>query len=349
MPTQFPDSHLTSTECSDIQLEIMRGFSKNPLYQSVCNSYTSHNDWWEFSRQSINRSTNVMTQLGYFSTIAGGHKSYDSLFFTLLSVPAAFKPFDVWALIMVFIHAEIKFLAACSTPNNEASLTATLITLINMFSDNIQSKYEKHLAITDALLNLSKLELQVQNREKGVGGDFAFILEWKTADNRLCIVPIIFQAKRVLDEKVDLSQKVKSTDEYQYETLKKSKCNPAYIFYNCDTQGVLKYPRLPTVKNVKDINISDNKYETSCIDNCLSLSIYIMNLLCRDDIYIAESRKEALADLLPEAQENELHEIITFSVDPSAAEEYRREYGLYLESIKNKNTEDNVKKPRPKF
>ena len=78
--------------------------------------------------------------------------------------------------------AELAFLDVCSTPNNEVQLSGHLIQLLSSKSQLIQSKYNKYLSGLGADLSVKKLELQVQNREKITGGDFALLFEWKDKD-----------------------------------------------------------------------------------------------------------------------------------------------------------------------
>ena len=246
-----------------------------------------------------------------------------------LTCPVSFSSFEVWALIQAAQLAELAFLDVCSTPNNEVQLSGHLIQLLSSKSQLIQSKYNKYLSGLGADLSVKKLELQVQNREKITGGDFALLFEWKDKDGNLNICPVVFQAKRSVAENVDISQRNPDSG-LQLAMLSKSKCNPSFIFYNCDSQGVLEEPRLPTVKSVKNIVKNGLPSKTNSVEDSLSLSVFLLDVMGGNGYFVTSSRKLALNAILPNVEELELANIITFSVDPRALLVYEREYKEYL-------------------
>lgn len=337
----LPETKLELSECADIQSKTYRNFKKNKFYTSVGENYENNTDWWKTTRDVLNNTREITTALGNDICLAQTDKKYDQYVDAFLSCPAVFKSFEVWALVKTIIKSELDFLSHCVESNNEVSLTAYLLGLLQTHSKYVQEEHEKHLALNDSVLNVSKLELQVQNREKKIGGDFALLFEWKNEQGEICIAPIIFQAKRVSSLLADISQKNKSTGQYQLDTLINSSCNSCYIFYNCDTQATTPEPRLPTVKKTENIKISNGEYTTNTVEDCLSLSIYFIDIISNANAFTTTSRSDALKKITADANLNDLHEVITLSVDPNAKMQYEIEYKALVE----KTQDNNVNKP----
>ncbi|WP_162621557.1 hypothetical protein [Stutzerimonas frequens] len=322
-------------EADDIHQKVLLEFARDPLSALVYGCYAKYPQLAERTIKALNRSFSMAATYGQV-TLSYLHKegaNFPEYNERLLTCPISFSSFEAWALIQVAQEAEREFLQACLTPNNEVQLTGQLIQLLTLKSKIIQNRYSDYLLDLGAQLNVKKLELQVQNRERETGGDFALLFEWRDIDKNLRVCPVIFQAKRSVGVDVDISQKG-SNSESQLAVLSRSKCNPSYIFYNCDSQGSLSEPRLPTVKRVRDVTGTGSR--TSSIQDSLSLSIFVLDIMAGNSYFVASSRREALNAILPGVEERELASITTFSSDPSALPNYKSEYALYL-SIKSKH------------
>lgn len=315
----------------DIRIKTFLNFKHNHFYDSVKEKYIEHQDWWSFTREALNNTTSITSKVGkdllmYINTQKPTYEIYQLLF---LSDPMAFEFFDTWVLLQVIQECEFELLDYCSQENREESITTELSTILTNKSKSLRQKYNEYLSAIDSELSLQKLELQIQNRESKTGGDFALILEWRDGMGGMNICPMIFQAKRAVHIDADIS-KHHIIYGYQFDVLSKSKCNPAYIFYNCDTQKNIKWPRLPTVKSVSSITNFAPPYKTNVIENTLSLSVYMLQLMSDKRTFKTKSRKEALDQILIGVEESSLKEIVTLSVDPNAIKEYTVEYNKIL-------------------
>lgn len=318
-------------EADDLWQDLITEFQNEPRSGSVYNCYATHPQLAASTLTALKRSFSIAAGAGQATLMYLNHdkSEFPKYHERYLTCPVSFYSFEVWALIQAAQQAELEFLDVCSTPNNEIQLSGQLIQLLRSKSKKIQKQYNKYLSGLGAQLNVKKLELQVQNRERVTGGDFALLFEWKDKDGHLNICPVVFQAKRSIAVNVDISQ---GNDSYglQLSVLSKSECNPSYIFYNCDSQGALSEPRLPTVKSVKDIIRKGLPSKTSSIEDSLSLSVFLLDVIGGNNYFITSSRKLALNAILPGTEELELANIITFSVDPQALLAYEQEYNEYL-------------------
>jgi hypothetical protein len=339
----FENSCFTILEVACIQSETYSKAQSNIYYKSISENYNRFPSWWENTKKTLNNASCIATQEGKLSLklTQQNAPNYDSYLSRFLSSPVVFESFEIWVLMQALQECELKFLEVCSTPNDEPSLTAHLLSTLNSKAESLQDKYVKPLSITGSQLNLKKLELQVQNRESLTGGDFALLLEWKDIRGEIKVCPIVFQAKRTSTAHADISQKNKKHG-YQFKTLSRSKCNPAYIFYNCDTQGITTAPRLPTVKSIADIEPMTNSLKTSTVDKALSLSVFILHVMTSNDIFTTKSRKNALHEILVGVNELELSNIVTLSVDPNAIQKYELEYKNYLAKQKAKENNNDI-------
>lgn len=310
---------------------VLSDFASDPRSRSVYNCYVVYPQLAVRALKVLKCSSSIATDAGRYTLIylgedkaefPGYHENY-------LASPASFSSFEVWALIQVAQQAELEFLEVCSTPNNEVQLSGHLIQLLRSKSKTVQAQYNKYLSALGAELNVKKLELQVQNREKITGGDFALLFEWKDHDGKLKICPIVFQAKRSVSIDVDISQENRDSG-LQLAVLSKSRCNPSFIFYNCDSKGVVLEPRLPTVKSVGDVVESGLISKTSSVQDSLSLSMFILDIMIGGEYFVTDSRRSALSAILPGVEELELASIVAFSVDPQALLMYQIEYKKYL-------------------
>lgn len=318
-------------ESNDIWNDVLTKFKKDPRSPSVYGCYTQYPQLADHTRTALKRSYSIAADFGKYLLIHSAHEEKDFKFYyeQYLTCPVSFSSFEIWALIQVAQQVELSFLKVCSTPNNEVQLSGHLIQLLSSKSELVQDKYSKYLSRLGASLNVKKLELQVQKREKVTGGDFALLFEWKDSRGDLKICPVIFQAKRSVSENVDISQENPDSGS-QLAILSKSKCNASFIFYNCDSLGILAEPRLPTVKSVSSIVRAGLPLNTSSIKDSLSLSIFMLDVMGENGYFVTSSRKEALNAILPGAGERELADVITFSVDPEALREYQHAYKEYL-------------------
>jgi hypothetical protein len=340
--TEFYDgSSFTLEECSKEQFSVYRESENHKNYKSVIENYSIYDNWWENTRQVFNGCFNIASKSGYACSVLS-HKeryAYDGYQRQFLANPAAFKSFDIWAIYQTIKNVELDFIDRCKTPRNEEALTAKLTEVISAQAEKIQNKYEKHLYLINSQLNLSEVELQVQNREKGVGADIGFLLEWKDEKGDLKICPLILQAKRISSEMADISQSNKS-EGFQFYKLKKSKANPVYMFYHCDTQSHLENPRLITIKNIDKINVSGEPRNTSGVEDVLSISSFFLEIMSDANKYkIVTDRAQALASILNTVSQSELYGVFSFSIDPESALKYNEEYRKYSTYIKNRSSE----------
>ncbi|WP_194664049.1 hypothetical protein [Vibrio anguillarum] len=354
MNNYFDGSSFSMIESADERARLADKFLTNANSSSIVEFYSVFPSWWDKTQQVFNSCFSVARDNGQASLVMLGRdgsdfKQYHSLF---LSNPTSLKSFGIWAMYQTIQNAELKFIEQCKTPRNEQALTAKLTVNIDNSASQIQAEYEKHLCLNNTLINLSELELQVQNREKATGADIAFILEWRDENDDLKICPILFQAKRVTGFFFDISQK-NSKVGYQFNILKAKKTNSAYLFYNCDTQTTTKKPRLPTVKNIQEISVFDTPEKTSAIENVLSLSTFMLDIMVNPSKFkVFSNRTSALSQLLNSVQEDELASVFSLSTDEDARAKYAQSYSQYLAYKKkneNKSTKNNDSPSSPKI
>lgn len=327
MATFLPGTFLTVAEAGEVQSGVLNSLESHSNYPSVIKNYEEHQAWWKNTVSVLKGSFSIVTETGYALLYSAykGNDDFKAYTFLFTSCPASFKSFEIWALYQAAQESELEFLDDCATPNIETALTGIFLKNLKIYSNLVQSKYKKYLSIAGSELNVKKLELQVQNRERDTGGDFALLFEWKDVRNELKICPIIFQAKRVADLDADIGQRNKNTG-LQFDLLSRSKANPVYIFYNCNTVGLTENPRLPTVKKAKDISISGNAYKTSSVEGVVSFSVFLLDVMSSTSFFSTDSRTVALKEILAGIDDMELSNIVTFSVDPAALLEYQNEY-----------------------
>ncbi|MBV2132770.1 hypothetical protein KRX52_08150 [Pseudomonas sp. MAP12] len=330
MDTLIPGTFLSVLEAGDLRRDAYERVKNLTYYQSILRSYEEFDSWWNRTKGAIKSSSYISTKAGFASLLLNESEpaNFDKYHFTHLASVANFYRFDVWTLIQATIIAEIKFLKTCSRPNTEIALTAALIQALQDSAEALNERHRKHLSISGAGVFCGKLERQVQNREQKTGGDFALLLEWIDATGQIVVCPILFQAKRTGSLRADISQSHKRTGS-QLEILRRSKCNPAYIFYNCATNAVIETPRLPTVKPVSTVIASEDTLGTSTVEDVLSLSMHLLELISTKHCFVTQSRKEALNTILSSASEKELLEVVSFSVDEGALRQYEAEYSAY--------------------
>ncbi len=331
MPEYFDDSSFTLDECNQEQFSVHNAIENQKNYQSVIQNYLTYDIWWDKTRLVLNACFNIASESGKAGSVLS-HKegcSYDGYHRYFLANPAAFKSFDVWVLYHTIKNVELEFIDRCKTPRNEVALTAKLTEVISTQAKLIQRLYEKHLCLNNSYINLSEVELQVQNREKLVGADIGFLLEWKDEEGNLQICPILLQAKRVVSEIADISQS-NNTQGYQFNILKKSKANPVYMFYHCNTQKPTDNPRIVAIKNIDDIKTTRQPDKTSAVQGVLSMSSFFLEIMNNTNKYtICTNRAVALASILNSLREEELYGIFSFSVDESAGLKYTNAYNDY--------------------
>jgi hypothetical protein len=338
MSVLIPGTCLSILEASDIQFEAHERIAGSRYYRSVLHGYEEFEEWWGRTETAIKASSSVSTSAGLAALILSSQEDngFDHYHSLHLSSPANFSRFDIWALIHATILAEVRFLRTCSRPNTEVGLTAALIQVLQDSADEVNDRYRKYLSISGAGVFCGKLELQVKNRESTTGGDFGLLLEWIDSTGSVVICPILFQAKRTGGLNADISQSNKKVGP-QLKVLSRSKCNPSYIFYNCATNSVIDMPRLPTVKPVATVIASGNTVKCSTVDDALSLSTYLLNLISTQNCFVTRSRKEALTELLDSASEEELLDVISFSVDETALRHYQADYSAYRRAKEPRN------------
>lgn len=354
MNNYFDGSSFSMSESAEESTRLANKFLTNANSSSIVEFYSVFPSWWDKTQQVFNSCFSVARGNGQASLVmlsrdSGDFKQYHSLF---LSNPTSLKSFGIWAMYQTIQNAELKFIEKCKTPRNEPALTAKLTVDIENSASQIQEEYEEHLCLNNTLINLSELELQVQNREKTTGADIAFILEWRDENDVLNICPILFQAKRVTSFFADISQKNNEVG-YQFNILKAKKINSAYLFYNCDTKRTTKTPRLPTVKNIKNISVFDTPEKTSAIESVLSLSTFMLDIMVNPSKFkVFSNRTSALSQILNSVQEDELANVFSLSTDEDASAKYEQSYSQYLaykKKSENKLSENNDSPSSPKI
>ncbi|MDH0177302.1 hypothetical protein ACK31Z_22130 [Aeromonas dhakensis] len=332
MEKYFDGSSFTMMESADERSNVVNEFKKNTCSHVIRDTYNLYPKWWAKTRQVFNSCFDLARDNGQATLVILCREKADfsQYHYLFLSNPVSMKSFGIWAMYQSLQNAELKLIEQCKTPRTEVSLTGKLTANIDHCASIIQKKYEKHLCLDGTHINLGEIELQVQNREKITGADFALLLEWKCDNNALIICPIYFQAKRVTEVEADISQHNENVG-YQFHVLQSKKLNSAYIFYNCSTQETNATPRVPAVKNIKDIVVDGDPKKTSSVDNVLSLSTFLLDVIVNTPNYITfNDRASALRSILSNIQENELASVFSLSVDEDAKLRYQEVYNQYV-------------------
>ncbi|MFG0888039.1 hypothetical protein [Vibrio sp. CJQ_6] len=335
----FDGSSFGVVESIDKKDYVHSNFMKNKDSLAIIDTYILYTGWWNKTKQVFDSCVDVARPKGKLRIeyLSRSNASFETYHYIFLSSPTVLENFGIWAMYQAIQNAELKFIEQCKTPRNEISLTGKLTSNIDHCASKIQSDYEKHLYMDNISIIMNEIELQVQNREKITGADFALLLEWYDRANYLKVCPIYFQAKRVINEMADISQFNKEVG-YQFTLLKSREINSAYIFYNCNTQKITPNPRLPSVKDVRDVSSNEFPDKTSAVENVLSLSTFLLDVMVNSNRYtVFNNRKDALRAILVNIKEDELSRVFTLSVDEGAKERYREEYILYMNYKKNKS------------
>ncbi|MFZ3509630.1 hypothetical protein, partial [Vibrio harveyi] len=332
MKKYFDGSSFTMMESADERFSVVNDFEKNICSSAISDTYNQYPKWWDKTRQVFNSCFSISRSNGQATLVmlSRDNADFKQYHFLFLSNPTSMKGFGIWAMYQSLQNAELKLIEQCKTPRTETSLTGKLTANIDHCASKVQEKYEEHLCLDGTHINLSEVELQVQNREKVTGADFALLLEWKDDNDDLKICPIYFQAKRVTTVEADISQYNENTG-YQFRVLQAKNLNSVYIFYNCSTQKTNSNPRVPAVKNVKDIAVHGEPKKTSAVDDVLSLSTFLLDVMVNTTNYITfKDRGSALRAILSNIQEDELASVFSLSIDEDAKLKYQEAYDQYL-------------------
>ncbi|UHS59830.1 hypothetical protein [Agrobacterium vaccinii] len=213
-----------------------------------------------------------------------------------------------WLAFQAALRADAKFaLEVAPARSHENTLTGTLIRGLTAECDLWASHAAGFLSRIKAPLTFESADISVGGGEQETGGDFVVIIDLEEeAETRAdlhssarallgprCghqIIPIVFQAKRFVGTKANISQWHEKRG-YQFNKLRKTKCASSYIFYENGDEEI-NAAALPIVKPVQNCKpISVEKY-TPVYENSTDLATYLLWAINDPDAFPRAPTKE---------------------------------------------------------
>ncbi|MEW4342887.1 hypothetical protein AB1J03_16175 [Vibrio diabolicus] len=299
----------------------------NEVYEGNCKeiidaTYSKHQNWWEYT-------TKVFFNLENLSTI--GVQSIDSakkrtssdsdkkerfsiLYNAFGSNPAIYDTLSLSIGYNSLLIAEAAFALNNDSPACEVTLTERYLSIICNVGTLVAEYYESANK-NRGRFSISKIDFQIKNREKHIGGDFALVIESRDRNGFLKFIPIIFQAKVTKNSEADISYQNKKSHESQFDTLCKQN-NSYYIFYPSGDD--MEKHTLPSVKSVK--HIAPKTRRTSTVNDVITLStLYldvVSNTLCNYQYF--DNRNAMLQSIYTPLVEGDISSLLVISDDENA-------------------------------
>lgn len=214
-----------------------------------------------------------------------GLDRFDDYIRVLLADPAYVRDLAIWALFFATRAAcdDLQF-DHCPRPTSESHLSGKLLGALRQTCETWRKIVAEPLGRSGASVSLDEIDLSILGGEQATGGDFALVLDFasgavqpgdggSTSHGR--IVPLIFQAKRYLRPRADVSQHHPIRG-YQRTLLAANHSASAYIFYENGTLPV-EAPLPPLVKPVSQVGGGNR---TDALEGSLDLAAYLVATLC---------------------------------------------------------------------
>lgn len=234
------------------------------------------------------------------------------IFSSLAYDPVLFKDKSIWLFNQALMQMQVEFSTTlCPSPSKEETLTGKLLSALSSACSEWQKRGADVLRETGDTLELKEVDLQVLNGESKTGGDFALVLEFGR-DGQRKFVPVIFQAKRFIGRKADISRK-HETRGYQYDVFRKQVCTTAYVFYENGTAKT--FPCSPPIVKITS-GIRHPLYEPSTdpFVGSIDFATFVISLINGvDENAAAGDESEALAMILADADLDRLQSIAVVS------------------------------------
>lgn len=268
--------------------------------------------------------------LAYFTKKRiGANLPLPDLLRQVLAAPATHRDLAHWWLLMTALDASIRFQTrSCGTCSKEETLTGALLECLSGRGEIWAEHLQPMLDRVGADLRLHSLDLQVLGGEQRTGGDFGLILEFdgKTVPlvergpthPRPRIVPLIFQAKRYVRPKANVSQQ-NPTRGFQKDLLATNEATSAYVFYEDGTKPIAS-PLPPLVKLVGDVT---GHGSTDATDQSLDLPSFLLRA-ATDNAFASEAAtaEDALRMIYSKADPRQLRALVVVSGDPDAGNRF---------------------------
>ena len=272
-------------------------------------------------------------------------QSFEGVLNGILVDPLAHRDIATWCFYFALHECSANFqLDRCPNPTEEGQLTGLLLGEISAQCEAWRKIAAVPLNRTEVTLSLERIDLSILGGEQETGGDFGLIVEFKnenenhvnksrSAESR--IVPMIFQAKRYVRPKADVSQ-MHETRGYQYDLLSRNKCLSTYVFYENGTNR-LAGPAPPLFKPVSRVCPPPSR--TAVFEDSLDLPTYFINAL-HDGSFApgATSPDEALRMIYGSAHAGQLSRLAVISNSRNAVEPYANALIDLREKIRNLQT-----------
>ncbi len=309
-------------------------------------------------RALVASSFKTLSEAGYMSVVQLSRDSPEEfqapeeLLKQILVNPAMHRSVATWCLYFALRDCSDNFqLNHCPSPTEEGQLTGMLQGEICAQCKVWRKRAAGPLDRLDTTLTLKRIDLSILEGEQETGGDFGLVLEFDEKGNRSPtagesvdsrIVPLIFQAKRYVRPRADVSQR-HNVRGYQYDLLSQNPCLSAYIFYENGT-GRIDTPVPPLIKPVSKVSLPPSR--TMVFEGSLDLPTYFLRALYDESFAAgASSPAEALRMIYGSAHAGQLATLAVISNSATAGERYTSELADFREEIRTLQDTEHYEDP----
>ena len=257
-------------------------------------------------------------------------RSLDWLLTNFLVDPVNYRNVAAWCFHFALQESSADFqLDCCPSPTSEERLSGMLLGKISTHCDAWTRVASEPLKRAEAKIALSTIDLSVLGGEQATGGDFGLVLDFdekrtqqavRPDGSSIRIIPLIFQAKRYVRPRADVSRRHRIRG-YQRDLLTKNKCASAYIFYENDTTEI-DLPIPPLVKSVDRVAAPGR---TVVFEDSLDLPSYLFKAMYDASFGpTASSPEDALRMIFSKAEVGQLSTLAVISDSSTANLRYKR-------------------------
>jgi len=234
-------------------------------------------------------------------------RSHEWMLTEFLVDPLVHPNVAAWCFHRALQESSVAFqLDSCPSPTSEERLTGVLLGEISGRCEAWTRLAVEPLKRTQAVIVLRSIDLSILGGEQATGGDFGLVLHFEGERTQCAvgqvstnsrIVPLIFQAKRYVRPRADVSRR-HSKRGYQRDLLTRNKCASAYIFYENGSKPI----DIPLPALIKSIDHVAEAGTTAVFEDSLDLPSYLFRALYDTSFATpASSSEDALRMIYSEA------------------------------------------------
>ena len=244
--------------------------------------------------------------------------------------PLVYRHLAAWCLHLALQESSATFqLDFCPSPTAEERLCGILLAEIAGRCESWARVAAEPLKRTKVSIFLRCMDLSILGGEQATGGDFGLVLHFEERWTRPArrreppdsrIVPLIFQAKRYIRPRADVSRH-HAVRGYQHGLLTRNKCASAYIFFENGTKRIDR----PMPPLIKPVDRGPDAGRTDVFEDSLDLSSYLFKAMYEASFGpTASSPVDALRMIFANANIGQLATLAVISDSSTAILRYER-------------------------